>query len=124
MSYPSTTSARSPGASRVSYSLASMLALLTLSACSSNPPVAQPPVEAKQPPPPVLPKPQPVRTESVEWRVVQVDGESLFAVTARGYEALSRNLADTIRWAKEASWQLDFYRDSRQPADDPKGESK
>lgn len=58
--------------------------------------------------------------------MVQVDGESLFAVTARGYEALARNLADTIRWAKEASWQLDFYRDSRQqpPAEKPKGDGK
>lgn len=51
---------------------------------------------------------------------MQVDGESLFAVTARGYESLARNLADTIRWAKEASWQLDFYRDTRQQAEQPK----
>lgn len=123
MSCQSTTSARSPGRSRVSYSLASMLALLMLSACSSNPPRVDPPAEPKQPPLPVLPKPQPVRTESVQWRLVQVDGETLFAVTARGYESLSRNLAETIRWAKEASWQLDFYRDSRQ-TDKPQGESK
>lgn len=97
--------------------VASMLALLTLSACSSNPPVVLPPEEHKQPPLPVLPKPQPVRTETVKWQVVQVNGESLFAVTAQGYEALARNLAETIRWAKEASWQLDFYRETRQSAE-------
>lgn len=55
---------------------------------------------------------------------MQVDGESLFAVTAKGYESLARNLADTIRWAKEASWQLDFYRDTRQPAGKPEGDEK
>lgn len=37
----------------------------------------------------------------------------MFALTARGYEALSRNMAEMIRWAKEASWQLDFYRAGR-----------
>lgn len=56
--------------------------------------------------------------------MVEVNGEALFAVTARGYESLARNLADTIRWAKEASWQLDFYRDSRRPAEEPKGDAK
>ena len=50
----------------------------------------------------------------------------MFALTARGYEALSRNLAEMARWAKEASYQLDFYRRTRQqpaPAqvDDGKG---
>ncbi|URA07017.1 hypothetical protein P9A47_gp49 [Xanthomonas phage Elanor] len=55
---------------------------------------------------------------------MEVNGEALFAVTARGYEALSRNLADTIRWAKEASWQLDFYRDTRQPDGKPQGNEK
>ena len=42
----------------------------------------------------------------------------------KSLEALARNLADTIRWAKEASWQLDFYRDSRQPAEKPEGDAK
>lgn len=80
-------------------------------------------MEPKQPPLPVLPKPQPVKTEAVQWKVIQVDGESFFAVTTKSYEALARNLADTIRWAKEASWQLDFYRETRQPAE-TQGEKK
>ncbi len=42
-----------------------------------------------------------------------MDGEPLFALTARGYEALSRNVADMVRWAREASWQIDFYRADR-----------
>lgn len=38
---------------------------------------------------------------------------SLYALDTRGYEALSRNLAEVARWMKEASWQLEFYRSSR-----------
>lgn len=61
----------------------------------------------------MLPRPEPVQTEQVQWRVVEVDGETMFALTARGYEALSRTMADTVRWVREASWQLDFYRADR-----------
>lgn len=100
-----------------------MLALSALCACSSVPPKAQPPLLVDQPPLPVLPRPQPIRAESVQWRVVEVDGVPLFALTARGYEALSRNIADMIRWAGEASWQIDFYREQRKPAA-PTGGSK
>lgn len=113
MSYPSTTSARSPSASRVSSRIALTLAALMLCACSSVPPKAQPSTEAKEPPLPVLPRPEPVRVEQVKWQVVEVDGEPLFALTARGYEALSRNVSEMVRWAQEASWQLDFYRRGR-----------
>lgn len=57
---------------------------------------------------------------------MDVGGEPMFALTARGYEALSRNMAEMIRWAKEASWQLDFYRADRLTAEQPKtkGEEK
>jgi len=57
----------------------------------------------------------------VTWRVVEVDGEAYFALPSRGYEALSRNVAEMIRWAREASYQLDFYRRTRQPAVEPEG---
>lgn len=61
-----------------------------------------------------------------EWRVVQVDGQTLLALPARGFEALMRNLAETVRWSSEASYQLDFYRETRKspPADQPRGESQ
>lgn len=70
-------------------------------------------METRQPPPPVLPAPQPVKTEAVKWRVVEVDGEAMFALTEKGYEALARNIADVARWMKEVSYQINFYRDSR-----------
>jgi hypothetical protein len=52
--------------------------------------------------------------------VVDLDGEKLFALTGRGFEALMRNLADTVRWAGEASHQIDFYRGQRLPAEEAK----
>lgn len=55
-----------------------------------------------------------MKLETVRWQVVEVGGEALFALPARGYEALSRNLAEMARWSREASWQLDFYRRTRQ----------
>ena len=62
----------------------------------------------------MLPAPEPVKLETVRWQVVEGGGESAFTLTARGYEALSRNLAEMARWTKEASYQLDFYRRTRQ----------
>lgn len=59
-----------------------------------------------------------------EWRIVQVDGQTLLALPARGFEALMRNLAEMVRWSSEASYQLDFYRDSRRPAEPTKEEGK
>lgn len=76
------------------------------------------------PPSPVLPELSPIRTEAVTWKVVEAEGETLFAVTAQGYEALANTLADTIRWVQEASWQLDFYRSTRQGVSSTPGESK
>ncbi len=40
----------------------------------------------------------------------------MFALRGKDYESLSRNTAEMIRWAKEASYQIDFYRRTRQPA--------
>lgn len=64
----------------------------------------------------MLPTPEPVALENVEWRVVHVQGEPLFALTARGYEALSRNIAELTRWAQEASYQINFYRTRQKQA--------
>lgn len=71
---------------------------------------------APLPPAPVLPQPKSVDLAPVYWQVLTVDGEPRFALTAEGYEALSKNTAELLRWIKEASWQLDFYRRNRQSA--------
>lgn len=111
MSSPSMISRSSPGGSLRWSSVVSTLALALLCACSSNPPAKpQPPTQAPLPPAPVLPRPQPISLEDVAWRVAP---QGTFSLDARGYEALSRNLAEITRWAQEASWQLDFYRRTR-----------
>jgi len=46
----------------------------------------------------------------VEFEVVDVDGRQMIALTARAYEALSRNMAELIRWIEEARWRLGYYR--------------
>lgn len=56
--------------------------------------------------------------------MVQVDGQTLLALPARGFEALMRNLAEMVRWSSEASYQLDFYRSGRTKADEPKRDGK
>lgn len=65
---------------------------------------------------PILPAPSPLRLEPVKWQVVSVEEQTKFALDADNYEALSRNIAAMVRWATEASWQLDFYRRTRSPA--------
>lgn len=63
-----------------------------------------------------LPLPEPITTAPVEWTVVTLNnlppGKDwvLIALTPQGYENLSRNLADGIRWSKEALDQLRYYR--------------
>lgn len=73
-------------------------------------------MQAPLPPPPVLPAPSPLSLEDVTWRVVQVEGQALFALDAHGYEALSRNMAEIARWMQESGWQLGFYLSTRKPA--------
>jgi hypothetical protein len=75
----------------------------------------QPTPPTPEPPPPVLPQLQPVGLESVAWRVVEADGEVLFALTPAAYGAMSRNLSELASWMRQASWQLAFYRRSRGP---------
>ncbi len=105
------TSRRSRGPSPAWWRSASILAVLALCACSNTPPKFLPP--PKRPPQAVLPTPQPVQLEDVQWKVLQSGSEPYFALTTKGYEALSRNIAELTRWAQEASYQIDFYRRSR-----------
>lgn len=48
------------------------------------------------------------------WQVVpQPDGSALFSLSARDYEALSRNMGEITRWVREAAYQIHFYRNQR-----------
>ena len=65
---------------------------------------------------PALPAPQPVRTLPFDWTVVTPSrlptGQDwvLFSLTPEDYERLSANQAEYLRWATEASHQLEYYR--------------
>lgn len=74
--------------------------------------------QAPQPPAPILPKPQPLKLEPIQWQVVPGE-QTLFALPPKGYEAMSRNMAEITRWVQEAGWQLDFYRRNRGGAAKP-----
>lgn len=91
-------------------------ALLGLSGCSNNPPIQQPFELTPQPPAPVLPAPQAVKLKPVQWTVKVIDGVPYFALDSAGYENLSVNMGELLRWTGEANWQLDFYRRTRVPA--------
>ena len=107
---------RSPGL----LSVALIAGLLLLGGCSGLQRAVKidfAPVEMKQPPQkPPLPDPRPLDPEQVKWKVLTPktlpEGEDwvYFALTSKQYEALARNIADMIRWAREAKWRLRYYR--------------
>jgi hypothetical protein len=64
---------------------------------------------------PAVPNPEPVQIAPIEWKVITRDrlpeGEFvLYGLTPRQYETLARNMADILRWVKEAQWRLEYYR--------------
>lgn len=73
--------------------------------------------EVKQPDArPPLPNPKPIETSPFKWKVVTRDrlpeGDRwvYYAITPQEYEVLSRNMAEMLRWVREAKWRLDYYR--------------
>lgn len=75
------------------------------------------PVEVERPAPrPVLPDPKPIDQAPFEWEVITPErlpeGERWvrYSLTVRDYETLARNIADILRWVKEAEWRLRYYR--------------
>lgn len=96
-----------------------MSALLIFSGCSSLNPVEliSSTTEIKHPDArPPLPNPKHIETGSFKWRVITSDrlpeGDQwvYYGITPKQYEVLSRNMADMLRWVREAKWRLDYYR--------------
>ena len=95
------------------YPLCLFLVLFALTGCSTNPVRIK--TTAVDIPAPVtkavLPAPDPVKTLPVQWIVINSDTLSpALCLTAKGYENLAKGQADTLRWAKETSEQLRYYR--------------
>jgi hypothetical protein len=65
---------------------------------------------------PPLPNPKPIETSPFKWKVITParlpEGTKwvYYAITPAEYEILSRNMADILRWVREAKWRLDYYR--------------
>lgn len=78
------------------------------------------PVEVERPTKATLPAPQPIDIQPIEWNVITPErvpeGEWVyFALTPEQYETLSRNVAEILRWVKEAQWRLDYYGEVDEP---------
>lgn len=65
---------------------------------------------------PSLPNPKPIETSPFKWHVITHDrlpkGNRwvYYGITPKEYEVLSRNMAEMLRWVREAKWRLDYYR--------------
>lgn len=83
---------------------------MTLSACSSVPQVD---VDLpKQPCAPAVPEPRPISSVSVDFQQIQSNGALLIGLDQESYNALLQNIAESVRWIKEARAQLNYYRQS------------
>ena len=66
----------------------------------------------------MLPLPAPIDLEEIQWEILEAEGGTFFALKPKGFEALSRNVAEVTRWTTEAKYQLDFYRRTRGDKED------
>lgn len=89
----------------------SLTALLTGCGASYNPPPVQvDTVTAERPDPrPPLPDPTPIETTDVDWKVIETPEGPMLALDQRQFENLSNNLAEILRWVREAAWRLHYY---------------
>jgi len=60
-----------------------------------------------------LPKPKPIDLSDVKWVIVRDNGGNLIALSPKEYEKLANNIAEIIRYVREADSQLEYYRDVR-----------
>jgi hypothetical protein len=75
-------------------------------------------VEVPRPDPtPPLPDPAPLDLRPVDWTVLTADNLpppgtdwSIIGLTPDQYENLSLNMAEMLRFVKEAKWRLAYYR--------------
>lgn len=58
----------------------------------------------------VIPKPDPIYPINVTWVIVKTENGEVLALTREEFEMLQLNIAEVLRYVKEANAQLDYYR--------------
>jgi len=89
----------------------SLTILLTGCGASYNPPpIHLDTVTAERPDPrPPLPDPNPIEVTNVDWTVIETPEGPMLVLDQRQFENLSNNLAEILRWVREAAWRLHYY---------------
>lgn len=109
-----------------------------LAACASTSPTTA--IVTVEKPTMMLPNVDQIRLKDVEWNIVTRDAkantdghidtvwkkttsDSLFAVTSRGYENLSLNIAEMTKAIKQLQAQVQAYKEyyTEKPKEDPNG---
>lgn len=59
----------------------------------------------------MLPKPEPIELEEIEWLLVLVNGEDLVALSPEEFAKYQRNQVEILRYVRQADVQIDHYRE-------------
>jgi len=93
--------------------LLTALLLASLTGCggsSSLPPIQVDTVDVTPPPAkPKLPEPEPILLVKPDWEVIVTEEGPMLALTEEQFQILATNLAEILRWIREAAWRLDYY---------------
>jgi hypothetical protein len=125
---------------RVVKLLTASIIALHLAACAGTPPPTTAIVTVEKPTL-MLPNVDKIKLKDVDWNIVTKDAkpgtdghidtvwkkassDSLFAVTSRGYESLSINMAEMTRVIKQLQTQVEAYKEYYQKDNDKKTDSK
>ena len=125
---------------RVVKLLTASIIALHLAACAGTPPPTTAIVTVEKPTL-MLPNVDKIKLKDVDWNIVTKDAkpgtdghidtvwkksssDSLFAVTSRGYESLSLNMAEMTRVIKQLQTQVEAYKEYYQTDNDKKTDSK
>jgi len=113
---------------------------LSLAACAGTPPPTTAIITVEKPTL-MLPNVDKIKLKDVDWNIVTKDAkpgtdghidtvgkkttsDSLFAVTSRGYESLSLNMAEMTRVIKQLQTQVEAYKEYYQSDNEKKKDSK
>ena len=125
---------------RVVNLLTAAIISLSLAGCAGTPPPTTAIVTVEKPTL-MLPNVDKIKLKDVDWNIVTRDAkpgtdghietvwkkassDSLFAVTSRGYESLSLNMAEMTRVIKQLQTQVEAYKEYYQKDNDKKTDSK